>query len=103
MQVKLVPTSEQALALAETLDTANIAANLVSGVAFEKKVFSRAGLQKLLYRQIKAQGLSAQPALHVIRKVADAYTTLHAQVDAGLLGPESSQPSRKLGRSRPRS
>lgn len=31
-------------------------------------------------------GLSAQPSLHVIRKVADAYTTLKANIRAGNLG-----------------
>ncbi|WP_433462569.1 RNA-guided endonuclease InsQ/TnpB family protein [Spirillospora sp. CA-128828] len=95
VQVKLLPTAEQAVALAETLHTANQAANHVSMVAFQQRVFSRAGLQKLLYHQVKTLGLSAQPALHVIRKAADAYTTLHAQIDAGLLGPERSKRRRK--------
>ncbi|WP_433464801.1 RNA-guided endonuclease InsQ/TnpB family protein [Spirillospora sp. CA-128828] len=79
------------MALAETLHTANQAADHVSTVAYRQGMFSRAGLQKLLYHQVKALGLSAQPALHVIRKAADAYTTLHAQIDAGLLGPEYSK------------
>ncbi|MFI0446719.1 RNA-guided endonuclease InsQ/TnpB family protein [Actinomadura sp. 6N118] len=91
VQIKLLPTPEQAAALAETLNAVNATANVVSQQAFERGVFSRAGLQKLLYGEVKARGLSAQPALHVIRKTADAYTTLHAQIEAGLLGKEGSR------------
>jgi putative transposase len=90
IQVKLLPTPEQASALAATLRACNLAAAYVSGIAFERRIFSRAGLQKLLYMEVKARGLSAQPALHVIRKTADAYTALHARIQAGLLGKEGS-------------
>ncbi|WP_243714924.1 RNA-guided endonuclease InsQ/TnpB family protein [Actinomadura bangladeshensis] len=95
MQVKLLPTPEQAAALDATLHTCNSLANRVSAVAYEKRVFSRAGVQKLVYADLKAAGLSAQPALHVIRKTADAYTTLHAQIDAGLLGGQRSRRRRQ--------
>ncbi|HEU5028944.1 MAG TPA: transposase [Spirillospora sp.] len=95
VQVKLLPTPEQAAALSATLLACNALANRVSAVACEKKVFSRAGLQKLVYAELKAADLSAQPALHVIRKTADAYTTLHAQIEAGLLGGENSKRRRK--------
>ncbi|WP_443608762.1 RNA-guided endonuclease TnpB family protein [Actinomadura violacea] len=80
MPVKLLPTPEQAAALHATLRTCNALVDRISGQAYEKKVFSRAGLQKLVYAELKAAGLSAQPALHVIRKTADAYTTLRAQI-----------------------
>ncbi|MEV0408128.1 transposase [Actinoallomurus sp. NPDC050550] len=95
VRVKLLPTPEQATALAATLHACNAAANRVSVKAYEQRVFSRARLQKLLYAELKASGLSAQPALHVIRKTADAYTTLHALIDAGLLGPEGSKRRRE--------
>ncbi|MEV0404936.1 transposase [Actinoallomurus sp. NPDC050550] len=95
VQVKLLPSPEQAEALAATLPLCNAAANEVSAVAFEEGVFARQRLQKLVYADVKARGLSAQPALHVIRKVADAYTTLHAQIEAGLLGGEDSRRRRK--------
>lgn len=91
VQVKLLPTPEQAAALS----ACNTAANEVSAVAFAQGVFARQKLQKLVYADLKACGLSAQPALHVIRKVADAYTTLHAQIEAGLLGGEHSHRRRK--------
>jgi putative transposase len=90
IQVKLLPTLEQAAALVATLHACNTAAAHVSQVAFQRKVFSRMRLQKLVYAELKMQGLSAQPALHVIRKTADAYTSLHAQIKAGLLGKEGS-------------
>ncbi|MFG2793725.1 RNA-guided endonuclease InsQ/TnpB family protein [Streptomyces sp. NPDC048419] len=51
---------------------------------------SRAGLQALAYAELKARGLSAQPALHTLRKVADAYTTLAANARAGNLGKPGS-------------
>ncbi|MFI0451916.1 RNA-guided endonuclease InsQ/TnpB family protein [Actinomadura sp. 6N118] len=95
VQVKLLPTPEQAAALSATLHACNQAANRVSARAYDTRVFSRAKLQKAVYAEVKASGLSAQPALHVIRKVADAYTTLHAQIDAGLLGGERSRRRRK--------
>ena len=56
------------------LDLANQAANLVSEVAWQWRVFRRYDLQRIAYSQIRALGLSAQPAVHVIKKVADAYT-----------------------------
>ncbi|MFC9973991.1 RNA-guided endonuclease InsQ/TnpB family protein [Spirillospora sp. NPDC127200] len=90
VRVRLLPTREQAQALEETLRACNVAADQVSRVAFEQRVFSRSGLQKLVYGRLKATGLSAQPALHVIRKTADAYTALRAQVRTGLLGPAGS-------------
>src|SRR4051812_42415528 len=95
VQVKLLPTPGQAAALAATLPLCNAAANEVSAAAFENGVFARQRLQKLVYTQVKARGLSAQPALHVIRKVADAYSTLHAQIERGLLGGERSRTRRK--------
>ncbi|MEV5754911.1 transposase [Actinoallomurus sp. NPDC052308] len=95
VQVKLLPTPEQAAALAATLRLCNSAANEVSAVAFAHGVFARQKLQKIVYADLKARGLSAQPALHVIRKVADAYTALHAHIEAGLLGGEQSRRRRK--------
>ncbi|MGW2342095.1 hypothetical protein [Streptomyces sp. NPDC001661] len=86
VRVKLLPTQAQALALEETLHTCNTAATWLAVHAFEHGVTSRTGLQTLAYEEVKACGLSAQPALHVVRKVADAYTTLKANLRAGSLG-----------------
>jgi len=91
VQVRLLPTAVQLAALAATLRTCNAAANEVAQAAFTRGVRSRAGLQRLAYQDLKARGLSAQPALHVIRKVADAYTALAANIRVGNLGREGSK------------
>ncbi|MEV6244267.1 transposase [Lentzea sp. NPDC051838] len=92
VQVKLLPTPAQAAALATTLRACNAAAQYTSRVAFERNVKSRNELQKLCYREIKDRfGLSAQPAVRVVKKVVDAYTALHAGIRAGYLGGERSR------------
>ncbi|PZT77317.1 MULTISPECIES: RNA-guided endonuclease InsQ/TnpB family protein [unclassified Streptomyces] len=91
VQVRLMPTPEVASALERTLRTANDAANRLSGQAHERGEFSRKALQGFAYRDLKDRGLSAQPALHVLRKTADAYTTLRANVRAGNLGKPGSK------------
>ncbi|ONI76218.1 hypothetical protein ALI144C_36730 [Actinosynnema sp. ALI-1.44] len=54
VQVKLLPTPAQAAALAATLRGCNMAADRVSVVAFERKVFSRNDLHKLVYPELRA-------------------------------------------------
>jgi IS605 OrfB family transposase len=49
----------------------------------------------LAYAQLKERGLGAQVAQHVIKKVRDAYTTLHAGLRAGNLGRPGSKRRRK--------
>ncbi|MFF0115947.1 zinc ribbon domain-containing protein [Streptomyces prasinus] len=90
VQVKLLPSSEQAAALEATLRACNRAADHVSRVAYESGTRDRNGLQKLVYADIKAAfGLSAQPAVRVVKKVVDAYSTLAASLKAGRLGRPS--------------
>ncbi|WP_406343972.1 RNA-guided endonuclease InsQ/TnpB family protein [Streptomyces sp. NBC_00648] len=92
VQVKLLPSSEQAAALEATLRACNRAAGYVATIAFERGVKDRNGLQKLLYAEVKARfGLSAQPAVRVVKKVVDAYAALTAQARAGLLGKTTSK------------
>lgn len=96
VQVKLLPTPEQAQALDATLHACNRAANYVSRIAFESGVRDRNGLQKAVYADVKAAfDLSAQPAVGVVRKVVDAYTTLAAQLKAGLLDGKGPKRHRK--------
>ncbi|WP_432573542.1 RNA-guided endonuclease InsQ/TnpB family protein [Kineococcus sp. SYSU DK005] len=72
--VRLFPEPAQEAALRATLRACNAAANDVSVLAWRSQVFRRVGLQKIAYVHVKAtHGLAAQAALHVIRKVADAY------------------------------
>jgi IS605 OrfB family transposase len=90
-QVKLLPTPEQASALECTLRTVNEAACWVSGVAFERGVPREYELRKHTYAELKARGLGAQAAQHVIKKTRDAYTTLKANIRAGNLGKPGSK------------
>ncbi|SDK32302.1 hypothetical protein SAMN04488074_105157 [Lentzea albidocapillata subsp. violacea] len=80
VQVKLLPTAEQAAAMRSTLHACNNAAAVVSRVAFETRAFREYALRTLTYSGLKARGLGAQTSQHVIKKVADAYTTLHANI-----------------------
>jgi putative transposase len=86
-----MPTPEVASALERTLRTANDAANWLSARAHERGETSRKALQGFAYRDLKDRGLSAQPALHVLRKVAAAYTSLRANIRNGNLGKPGSK------------
>jgi hypothetical protein len=49
-----------------------------------------------VYTELKATfGLSAQPTVRAVKKVADAYATLKANLRAGNLGPPTSKRYRK--------
>ncbi|MGB8943031.1 MAG: transposase [Streptomyces sp.] len=91
VQVKLVPEADQAAALRSTLRTVNALACWVSQVAFANGVPREYDLRKHTYSRLKAEGLGAQVAQHVIKKVRDAYTTLHASMRAGNLGTPKSK------------
>ena len=91
VQVKLLPTVEEAVALRATLRECNDAANWVSQVAFDRGVPREYELRKHTYVEIRMRGLGAQAARHVIRKVRDAYTTLHANIKAGNVGRPGSK------------
>nr|WP_229329830.1 transposase [Streptomyces sp. UNOC14_S4] len=91
VRVKLMPEAGQAAALRSTLRTVNEAANWVSAVAFERGVPREYELRKHTYAELKARGLGAQAAQHVIKKTRDAYTTLKANIKAGNLGRPGSK------------
>jgi transposase len=96
VQVKLLPTPEQASALEATLRACNRAATHASQIAFTSNLQDRNGLQKQVYTELKATfGLSAQPAVRAVKKVADAYASLKANLRAGNLGPSTSKRYRK--------
>ena len=91
VRVKLLPSPEQARVLEVTLHACNRAANHASQVAQNSGARHKYALQQNVYHQLKAEfGLSAQPAVRVIAKVADAYTTGKANLDAGNLGRKGS-------------
>ncbi|TDC58359.1 transposase [Actinomadura sp. KC345] len=99
VQAKLLPTAVQAAALAETLHACNAAANRVSRVAFDTGMTRNFDLRKATYRGLREAGIGSQAAQHVIKKVADAYTTLHTNLQAGNLGrPGSRRRARAEGK-----
>ncbi|MFF3468120.1 RNA-guided endonuclease InsQ/TnpB family protein [Streptomyces sp. NPDC002619] len=91
VQVKLIPEADQATALLATLHTANGAANWVSAVACERGVPREYELRRHTYAELRARGLGAQAAQHIIKKTRDAYTTLKANIRAGNLGKPGSK------------
>ncbi|WP_344292319.1 transposase [Streptomyces synnematoformans] len=96
VQVKLLPTPEQAAALEATLHACNEAATWASGVAFARDVKRNFALRKHVYGEIRQRwGLGAQAAQHVIKKTCDAYAALTANLRAGNLGRPGSQRYRR--------
>jgi IS605 OrfB family transposase len=97
IKVRMLPTEDQAAALQATLRTCNAAASWLSGRMHADRVRGKHAVQKRFYTELKRQfGLSAQPAIRVIGKVADAYTTLRANVDAGNYGPPGSEKRKQV-------
>ncbi|MBD2896358.1 IS200/IS605 family transposase ISHvo24 [Actinomadura sp. RB99] len=102
VQVKLIPDAAQASALERTLYTVNKCATQVSAASFTAYGLkgSVKDLRSMAYGDLKARGLGAQATQHVIKRVADAYTTLRANIRAGNLGGEGS-PRRRKATSKP--
>ncbi|GGZ89762.1 transposase [Streptomyces spiroverticillatus] len=102
MQVKLLPDAVQVSAFERTLPALNQAANWVSALSFE--AFALRGgvreLRKLCYGELRGQGFGAQAAQHLIKRVADTYTTLRVSIRAGSLGPPTSK-RRRTAESKP--
>ncbi|WP_327106385.1 RNA-guided endonuclease InsQ/TnpB family protein [Nonomuraea glycinis] len=99
--MRLLPTPEQAAALEATLRAVNRAANEVSEIAFARKIHAGRDLRRVVYGQVRAAfGLGSQPAQHTIKKVADAYTALRANLRNGTYGPANS-PRRLKAESKP--
>ncbi|WP_433653862.1 RNA-guided endonuclease InsQ/TnpB family protein [Nocardia sp. CA-128927] len=89
--VKLAPTPEQYEALKATLELCNAGANAVAQLAHTATDRRPFALQKQVYAHLKASGLSAQPAIRVIKKVADAYAARQANLTNGNYGPPGSK------------
>ncbi|WP_205787444.1 hypothetical protein, partial [Specibacter cremeus] len=77
MHLKLAPTPQVAASLLCTLQTCNLAADHASQLYHRAKASGtlrgKHGLQAFVYWDLKAMGLSAQPALLVISKVTGAH------------------------------
>jgi putative transposase len=97
VKVRMLPSEEQAAALQATLRACNEAASWLSAAMHAERVHRKHETQKCFYTQLRARfGLSAQPAIRVIGKVADAYATLRANIDAGNYGPPGSEKRTKV-------
>ena len=74
LQIKLLPTDEQAVILKNTFSVFNEACNTISQIAWERRVFKQFSLHKEVYYSIKeTYNLSSQLVVRAISKVADAY------------------------------
>lgn len=74
VQIKLLPTPEQADALKRTLVTANAACDAISAAAWQVGKFKQFDIHHLTYYDIKeAYKLTSQLVVRCIAKVADAY------------------------------
>jgi hypothetical protein len=84
VKVRVLPTADQAAALAATLRTCNESASWLAGRMHELRVRGKYEAQKRFYADLKARfGLSAQPAIQVIGKVADGFVG-HADHNAAI-------------------
>ncbi|WP_370943444.1 RNA-guided endonuclease InsQ/TnpB family protein [Amycolatopsis sp. cg5] len=91
VKVRLLPTQDQELALSQTLRRCNEAASWLSQQMHALGITHRFAAQKKFYVELRERfNLSAQPTIRVIGKVAVAYTTLRANVQAGNFGPPGS-------------
>src|SRR5712691_7295541 len=74
IQLKLLPTPEQADALTRTLETANAACDYISQVAWDARTFGQFPIHRLTYQAVRETfHLAAQLTVRCIAKVADAY------------------------------
>jgi putative transposase len=91
VQVRLEVDRAQVDVLARTLIACNETANLVSAAAHASGVYRSRDLRAITYAQARQHaGLGAQVAQCCIRKVADAYTSLKANLRAGRYGKPGS-------------
>ncbi|MED5812162.1 transposase [Mycolicibacterium sp. 050232] len=97
VQVRLEADADQLGALVRTLAACNDTANLVSQIAHAQNVFRGRDLRAISYARARSHaGLGAQVAQSCIRKVADAYTALRANLHAGRYGEPGSARRKKV-------
>ncbi|MFG3339813.1 RNA-guided endonuclease InsQ/TnpB family protein [Glycomyces sp. NPDC048151] len=85
VQVKLLPTPEQAAALAATLRAVNDAANWASQTAFAYGVPREYALRQHTYTELRDRGLGSQVAQLVIKKACHAYAPIAGLIKTGRL------------------
>ena len=91
LKVRMLPSQDDAAALEATLRACNSAASWLSARMHAERMHRKFDVQKRFYTELRMRfELSAQPAIRVISKVADAYATLRSNIAAGNYGPPSS-------------
>ena len=83
---KLQPDAASASSLMRTLIACNEAANFAARVYRERNITNHRTFQPMVYADLKARGLSAQPSLLAISKGKGAYATLGANLTAVIKG-----------------
>ncbi len=74
MQMKLLPSPEQADAMLRTMERFNAACDALAAVALAKRCANKVALQKLAYHDIRRDfGLGAQMTVRAIAKVVEVY------------------------------
>jgi putative transposase len=74
IQLRLLPTVEQATLLLDTMRAFNEAANVAARIAFAAGVFTQASVHKLAYFEIRSRfNLSAQLAVRAIGKAVECF------------------------------
>ena len=96
VQVKLLPDPSQTKALADTLAMCNEQASRISNLAREQAIYRNYDLRKVTYADALDAGLGSQVAQLVIKKVADSYATLKANLKAGNYGKPGSKRRTKV-------
>jgi hypothetical protein len=97
VKVRVLPTANEAAALAATLRTCNESASWVSGRMHELRLRGKYEAQKRFYTDLKARfGLSAQPTIRVIGKVVDGFLA----VDFGIVNIAASSDGQRLAGAR---
>jgi IS605 OrfB family transposase len=97
IKLRMLPSDAQAAALEQTLRTCNAAASWLSAQMHAVREFRKFDAQHCFYAELKQRfGLAAQPAIRVIGKVVNAYTTLRANIAAGNCGPPASERRNKV-------
>ena len=96
VQLRLAPALDQADALAAAVLLCNEAATVVSGLAWQHRVFAVVELHRLAYYEVRAQvaGLGAQAAVRAIARVAGAYANRGQQEARPPLPPAGRRPLR---------
>ncbi|PWF85382.1 transposase [Kocuria rosea] len=96
VKLRLDPHEQARDALEATLTLCNTAATEVAATAQHQAVFRNWDLRRIAYTDLRKKGLSSQTAQHVVKKVADAYTTRTANARNGRYGPQDSARYRQI-------